>query len=535
MIDIEMFKEIRKSKHLIIFDTNVLLELYRMPANISIDVINVLEKAKNQIYIPHRVYEEYLKHRQKIRGDAKKKYENVTKELSEMTRELQDDISKKIAEYRKHNYTDVTKLQKDLFEKIEEIQDVIHDYKDKHATEIQLNINFLEKDEVNKFVERLKQQGCLGEDISFTRKLEILREGELRYNNLIPPGFRDNEKVGEDRFGDLFIWKDMISVAREQDSNILFVCNDTKEDWWKKEKGRPEDLRKELNKEFAESNPELHIHFLTLDRFFSYIAEEFEMAKSKSALQLTAMQDITGILDDHEEKIETAIQEYVATYSWEEELNEDDWNAENEKVSWKIAEVSVEKEEKKIIYYVNIDISVLADLEYCGERDDIFRDDKLAWALTGDVVIEMEEYSSSSEIKEINIESGDIMHVRQDTWDIIGKTDDQISCKEIIRLCKEESADPDDLVRTRLEYINRLKSSESMRRLGDHAALSLGDQNSLIWGDEKIRQLMSKSMESFITFDPEETRRMKEITWKQLSQLGTIVNRALKSDSEQEE
>lgn len=55
MIDIEMFKEIRKSKHLIIFDTNVLLELYRMPANISIDVINVLEKAKNQIYIPHRV------------------------------------------------------------------------------------------------------------------------------------------------------------------------------------------------------------------------------------------------------------------------------------------------------------------------------------------------------------------------------------------------------------------------------------------------------------------------------------------------
>ena len=147
----------------------------------------------------------------------------------------------------------------------------------------------------------------------------------------------------------------------------------------------------------------------------------------------------------------------------------------------------------------------------------------------------MEEYSSSSEIKEINIESGDIMHVRQDTWDIIGKTDDQISCKEIIRLCKEESADPDDLVRTRLEYINRLKSSESMRRLGNHAALSLGDQNSLIWEDEKIRQLMSKSMESFITFDPEETRRMKEITWKQLSQLGTIVNRALKSDSEQEE
>lgn len=145
MISIESFKEIRSSNHLIVLDTNVLLELYRQPANISLDIIEVLKKILDQIYIPRRVYTEFSKNRQKICGDEKKKYENVTKELSEMTRKLQENITKRIAEYRKHNYTDVTKLQKDLLEKIGDTQGIINDYKKNHAAEIQLNIDFLRK------------------------------------------------------------------------------------------------------------------------------------------------------------------------------------------------------------------------------------------------------------------------------------------------------------------------------------------------------------------------------------------------------
>ena len=44
MITIEKFQEIRSSEHLIVLDTNVLLELYRQPANISLDVISALKK-----------------------------------------------------------------------------------------------------------------------------------------------------------------------------------------------------------------------------------------------------------------------------------------------------------------------------------------------------------------------------------------------------------------------------------------------------------------------------------------------------------
>ena len=72
MISIEDFQQIRSSEHLVVLDTNVLLELYRQPANISLDVINALKKIQNRIYIQRQVYDEYLKHFHKICGDEKK-------------------------------------------------------------------------------------------------------------------------------------------------------------------------------------------------------------------------------------------------------------------------------------------------------------------------------------------------------------------------------------------------------------------------------------------------------------------------------
>ena len=73
----------------------------------------------------------------------------------------------------------------------------------------------------------------------FQKKLLTLQEGQIRYDNLIPPGFRDSAKVGEAKYGDLFVWKDIIAIAKEKNTNIIFVCNDTKEDWWEKNKDIP--------------------------------------------------------------------------------------------------------------------------------------------------------------------------------------------------------------------------------------------------------------------------------------------------------
>lgn len=136
MITLERFQEIRSSKHLIIVDANILLELYRKPSVISFDIINAFEQIKENIYVPRQVYDEYLRHYHEVRGREEKKYKKINNELTQFSRTFQGHIASRITECRKHNYTDVLKLQKDLNEKIEEINSIIKEFENSHREEI---------------------------------------------------------------------------------------------------------------------------------------------------------------------------------------------------------------------------------------------------------------------------------------------------------------------------------------------------------------------------------------------------------------
>lgn len=469
MINIEKYQEIRSGGHIIILDTNVLLELYRQPANISLDVISALKKIQNNIYVPRQVYDEYLRNYHKTCGDEKKKYKKVTKELSDSLKILQDDITKKIGEYRKHNYTDISKLQNDLNEKIKDIQNIITNFEKSHHEEIQLNIDFLENDKVKEFIDLLHNQGNIGKKIPFSKKLLLLQEGQIRYDNLIPPGFRDSAKAGEAKYGDLFVWKDIITIAKEKNTNIIFVCNDTKEDWWEKNKDIPIDLRQELNEEFKETNPSLSIHFLTLDKFFSYLAEELKLGKSRSALQLSALDDIKNILDNYEDEIYQRIGEYLITINVNEELDEE-LETGDENIYWSIADVSVEKENKNIIYYVNLDISVLADLIYQEADDSLCTVGKIALALIGHIKVSIEEYSKISEIKTLDVEKSDILHIKPKVWNIVKHMENQNPCKDIIAASKNVTK-----IQENVEQLNNTVDMNSLKQtLQQYATLYEG-------------------------------------------------------------
>ncbi|OEF79993.1 hypothetical protein OA5_13255 [Vibrio cyclitrophicus 1F111] len=59
------------------------------------------------------------------------------------------------------------------------------------------------------------------------------REGDTRFEHRLPPGFKDGGK-GENRFGDLIIWYEILSKSKELKANfdhVLFLSNDEKSDW----------------------------------------------------------------------------------------------------------------------------------------------------------------------------------------------------------------------------------------------------------------------------------------------------------------
>ena len=79
-----------------------------------------------------------------------------------------------MGEYRKHNYTDISKLQNNLNEKIKDTQNIITEFEKSHHAEIQLNIDFLQNDKVKEFVDLLLNQGSIGQKIPFSKKILLL-------------------------------------------------------------------------------------------------------------------------------------------------------------------------------------------------------------------------------------------------------------------------------------------------------------------------------------------------------------------------
>ena len=63
--------------------------------------------------------------------------------------------------------------------------------------------------------------------------IRAVREGDARFEHRLPPGFRDENK-GENRFGDLIIWFEILQYSKEKREafpKVLFVTNDEKSDW----------------------------------------------------------------------------------------------------------------------------------------------------------------------------------------------------------------------------------------------------------------------------------------------------------------
>lgn len=430
MINIEEFKKIRTQNYMIVLDTNIFLELYRQPANISLDIIQALKQVRDHLFIPRQVYDEYIKNYQTVCGSEKKKYQKVSKELSESIRKLQEDIHTKMNEYRKHNYTDISKLQNDLNEKIANIQDIIKIFEAGHQEEKKISMDFLDHDKVKEFLDFLLKKGRVEDSLTYSEKLEIFKEGQLRFELLLPPGYMDDQKEGIDKYGDLLVWKSIIRVAKKTNSNIIFVCNDLKEDWWHKKGEIPMDLREELLEEFKEQNPFLDVHFLTLDKFFSYLSEELQIGNSKSALQLSAVEDARNLLEKYNKKIRKKVLNFLKTIDFEKE-NGESVKFCGEKVYWNIENVSVEKEEKIITYYINLGISMLIDLISDKEDEDSNFLGEQVLDITGEIVLTKEEYSTVTNIEKLDLAMNDTRQIEPEIWNAI--KNENMSAKQLIK------------------------------------------------------------------------------------------------------
>lgn len=242
-IDIKNLLE--KKKYVIVLDTNILLKIYRASPDYAEYMLACLSKICDYVWLPNNVSWEYEKHRTDEYNNKKNSIEANFESCTNLMSTMRAKIEGQCKELVKKGYPGIGELTKSLLAKATEIETEFEAYFDDHQ-DLKL-LNEWDTDRVN---DLFKSFHSMPEPhASFIYK--ICREGEGRYKKQIPPGYKDNKKDGVSKYGDLIVWIETINYAAIDDKNIIFVTDDVKEDWWKKDDNGSLLFREELVKEFA--------------------------------------------------------------------------------------------------------------------------------------------------------------------------------------------------------------------------------------------------------------------------------------------
>lgn len=249
-------------------DTNVLLSLYKYTNSTRGQLLKVLDKMGDKLWVPHQVALEFLYNRSIKIHEQEEEYKNhlsaIDKAKDKAKKEIDDNLNSIKKSFRKFDTENIKTRIDTFFEELK--KDIEKDNSD--------NPNFYEEDEVLETFKRISR--TIGSSYSKEELDEIYLEGEERYKLNIPPGYKDlQDKQGEfkiygettikNEYGDLILWKQIIDKAKIEKKPVVFITDDVKEDWRENNKGKKVP-RKELINEFFER---------TKQQFMMYTTESF--------------------------------------------------------------------------------------------------------------------------------------------------------------------------------------------------------------------------------------------------------------------
>lgn len=267
---------------LFVFDANFLCDLYRYSDTTRLEFVNLLKQFNDRVWLPNRAVDEYLRNRRNVIKKQEALYVDVIKKLEILEGNLNHKKQHPFVSDELHsNFLNVSR---DLKEELEISK-----------AEYVKRING-EDDIRNDIVEVF--DGKVGACFNNDDLEKILADGALRYENKIPPGYKDKGKEKDDYenqclteiekkargYGDLIIWRQIIKKANEDKVNVIFITSDSKEDWWKLEGPNTLGPRRELIEEF-EAQTKKFFHMYSPDRFLKFAQEYLKVKVNEEALE----------------------------------------------------------------------------------------------------------------------------------------------------------------------------------------------------------------------------------------------------------
>lgn len=225
------------ARGVVVLDTNVLLDLYRVPEVTRNKILDMLGSWKGRLWVPHQVGLEFHSRRVPTIAEVCRRAESVPAELRAKFEAFRKHVEE--MELQNRGCPEVTQLMDELvsiegkiFEKAS--QALAGGLEPGGDDPILAAIDDLLGDAV----------GLPPESQDALKKIYL--EGEERYALKMGPGYEDAKKaqsdsprymagglVYEKQYGDLVLWKQLIAHAKDQNIlSVLFVTKDVKKDWW---------------------------------------------------------------------------------------------------------------------------------------------------------------------------------------------------------------------------------------------------------------------------------------------------------------
>lgn len=252
------------------FDANVLLNLYRYSPETRKELEISLAGVKDQLFITYQAAKEFLKNRIVVTSGQAGEYDKAIKTIF--------DLKSTISNKKRHPFLDDGELPPFL-----KIADEVT--KQLEAQKERLLKRLIE-DEILDFVES-NFANRVGPPFNENELSKIATEGQSRYDKEVPPGYKDGNKdeSGDPyrKFGDYFLWKQLIEQAKKENKPLIFITDDQKEDWWQQQSGRTIGPRPELREEFIKESGQ-QFWMYTVDRFISESAKHRRTVISENVI-----------------------------------------------------------------------------------------------------------------------------------------------------------------------------------------------------------------------------------------------------------
>lgn len=255
-----------------VVDANVLLQLYALPETTRNETLMALDGLGERLWMPYQVAVEYQRNRVRAIGQARDRVTKVIAPLTESLAKFEAAVADVQLEKRG---------LKDACSRMVELLSAGNSIIGDAQSALESQVDLTGPDPIREAI------GKIYADRIGPAPLQVqldawYAEAKERYRHKLGPGFEDASKkdptfrhgsfVYNKVYGDYVIWRQTIAYMAdlEDASDLVFVTQDRKPDWWLKHNERLSGPHPEL---IAEMRKEAK-----LDRFWMYDLEEFLQA-----------------------------------------------------------------------------------------------------------------------------------------------------------------------------------------------------------------------------------------------------------------